>query len=748
MNGSSQHICIKILLVLLLTITSFSSCTVSRFLEEDELFLTEASVVSDNPKATKPLALKDYIRQTPNTKWFGMKIPLATYCLSGVDTTNWATRLFRKIGEDPVIFDESKSELTKSDILQVLNNDGYMSAKVTDTKDIKDRKLRITYNVSPGKQLHVRSITRQIEDPTIQRLILSEDSAESRLHVGMPLNVNLLNDERNRITSYLRSIGYYKFNKDYITFIADTIEGSTDVDLTMNIRLYQADSKAEPTVHHRYKIGSVNYIIPQPSPFRSSLLTSNILLHPDTYYNELDEKLTYRYLTRLQAISYSNIRIAERPDSDILDCNITITPARMQSIGFEIEGTNSAGDLGAAASTSFQHKNIFKGSENLLVKLRGAYEAITGLEGYEGSSYVEAGAEASIAFPGFIMPYVSKRIAATHAATSEVSVQYNFQNRPEFNRRVLSAAWKYRWNTMNQRLQNRLDLLEVNYVRMPWISRTFREHYLDSLGKSNAILKYNYEDLLITKLGYSFTYNSLGTSVTSIYGKNAYTIRFNVETSGNLLSLVTPMFSDKNSDDQYTFCGIAFAQYARADFDYARSVRLDKNNSVAFHVAAGIAYPYGNSDMLPFEKRYFSGGANSVRGWSVRSLGPGSYNGADRSINFLNQSGDIKLDFSFEYRTFLFWKINGAVFVDGGNIWTIRNYKDQPGGQFRLNSFYKEIALSYGLGLRFNLDFFVLRFDAGMKAFNPAYEGRDHYPIIHPNLKRDFAFHFAVGLPF
>lgn len=748
MNGSSRYIGLRLSLAITLTIMLFSSCTVSRFLGEDELFLTETNVVSDNPKATKTLALKDYIRQTPNTKWFGMKIPLATYCLSGVDTANWATRLFRKIGEDPVIFDENKSELTKADILQVLNNDGYMSAKVTDTKDIKDKKLRITYNVSPGKQLHVHSITRQIEDPTIQRLILSEDSAESRLHVGMPLNVNLLNDERNRITSYLRSIGYYKFNKDYITFIADTIEGSTDVDLTMNIRLYQADSKAEPTVHHRYKIGSVNYIIPQPSPFRSSLLTSNILLHPDTYYNELDEKLTYRYLTRLQAISYSNIRIAERPDSDILDCNITITPARMQSIGFEIEGTNSAGDLGAAASTSFQHKNIFKGSENLLVKLRGAYEAITGLEGYEGSSYVEAGAEASIAFPGFIMPYVSKRIAATHAATSEVSVQYNFQNRPEFNRRVLSAAWKYRWNTMNQRLQNRLDLLEVNYVRMPWISRTFREHYLDSLGKSNAILKYNYEDLLITKLGYSFTYNSLGTSVTSIYGKNAYTIRFNVETSGNLLSLVTPMLSDKNSDDQYTFCGIAFAQYARADFDYARSVRLDKNNSVAFHVAAGIAYPYGNSDMLPFEKRYFSGGANSVRGWSVRSLGPGSYNGADRSINFLNQSGDIKLDFSFEYRTFLFWKINGAVFVDGGNIWTIRNYKDQPGGQFRLNSFYKEIALSYGLGLRFNLDFFVLRFDAGMKAFNPAYEGRDHYPIIHPNLKRDFAFHFAVGLPF
>lgn len=677
-----------------------------------------------------------------------MKVPLATYCLSGTDTAKWINRFIRKIGEDPVIYDATKAGLTCNDMIQVLNNEGYMKADVKTQKDVKDKKLSLTYLVTTGQQYHISSFSREIEDSALCRLLISEDTLNSLIHVGLPFNINQLNDERNRISTYLRSIGYYRFNKDYITFIADTIEGENSVDLTMNIRLFQADSKATPTPHHQYRIGQVNFNT-DTKRFRPSLLTSHTLLHSGELYNERNERLTYQYFTGLGAISYSNIRLTERPDSDILDCNITINPAAQQSVGVDLEGTNTAGDLGAAASVSYQHRNIFKGSERLTLKLRGAYEAITGLEGYEGNSYTEFGGEASIAFPGIILPYVSNEFGATHSATSEVSLQYNLQNRPEFNRRVLTAAWRYRWHSHQQKVMHRYDLLEVNYVRMPWISSTFRHEYLDSLGKTNAILKYNYEDLLITKMGYSFTYNSLGTSVTTTYGKNASTFHLNIETSGNVLGLATNIFgSVHNESGQRTFCGIAYAQYVKGDFDYARSIRIDKNNSIAYRVAFGIACPYGNSEMLPFEKRYFSGGANSVRGWSVRSLGPGSYNGADKNINFLNQSGDIKLDFSLEYRAFLFWKLNGAIFIDGGNIWTIRDYVDQPGGKFRLGSFHKEIAFAYGVGLRLNMDFFILRFDAGMKAINPAQEGRDHYPIIYPDLSRDFAFHFAVGLPF
>lgn len=736
------------LYAMLLYLLLLSSCDATRFVEDENLYLKKNEVISEDKGVIKDLLLDEYIKQTPNTKWFGVKVPLGIYCLSSKDSTNWFSKLMRKIGERPVIFSQKKSNQTTEDLLQVLNNAGYMDATVEEEKVVEEKALNVIYNVVPRQQYHIRSLNWDIADKDIRQILENKDPELSYIKPGMPFNINNLNEERNRINSLLRGMGYYRFNKDAITYIADTCASSTDVDLTINIGLYQANSKAEKEPHHKYKIGNIRYISPE-GWFRPSILQSNTLLHTDDWYDETNEKLTYRYFNRLNAVSYSNIQLTQRNDSDILDCDITVYPAKRMSLAFDMEGTNTAGDLGAATSVSFQHRNLFKGSEALGVKLRGAYEAISGLEGYDGESYIEFGTEVNLSFPGFLLPYVKKSFGAIHGATSEVAVQYNFQNRPEFHRRVLTAAWRYRWSSLSQKTQHKFDLLEVNYVRMPWIAKTFKEQYLDSIGKTNAILKYNYEDILITKMGYSFSYNSLGTATTKTYGKDAYTIHANIETSGNVLGFVTPWLkTELNSNGQRTFCGIAFAQYIRGDFDIAKSIRIDKNNSVAMRFAVGIAYPYGNSNILPFEKRYFSGGANSVRGWSVRSLGPGSYNGADKSINFINQSGDIKLDMSLEYRAFLFWKLNGALFVDGGNIWTIRDYEDQPGGGFKLNNFLRDIAFSYGLGLRMDLNFFVLRFDAGMKAINPAYEGQDHYPIIHPNFSRDFAFHFAVGLPF
>ena len=171
---------------------------------------------------------------------------------------------------------------------------------------------------------------------------------------------------------------------------------------------------------------------------------------------------------------------------------------------------------------------------------------------------------------------------------------------------------------------------------------------------------------------------------------------------------------NKNSNGQYLLFDIAFAQYVKGDFDYTKVVHFDNQNSFVMHAGFGIAYPYGNSRVLPFEKRYFSGGANSVRGWRVRGLGPGKFKGHNGAIDFINQTGDMKIDLNMEYRTHLFWKFNGAFFIDGGNIWTLRAYEEQPGGQFKIDEFYKQIAVAYGFGMRLNFDYFILRFDMGM----------------------------------
>lgn len=744
------------------------SCSVDRYIPAGEHMLEDMRVMCDDERVMKTYMLGDYVVQNTNAKWFGARVPLKIYTLSGTDTAKWTTRLLRRIGEAPVLYDSVKSERTMSDMRKVLENAGYMKATVEEVRMEKGKKVKVLYAVQPNKRYTIRSVHRVVEDEGLRERLEVKDTVNSLLKRGRAFDVNTLSGERNRIASMLRNDGYYRFTKESILFDADTAQNSTEVDVTMRVMRHQPDDRSAAQDHRRYTIGEVNFLadtgterradtvrhkgynfIYRDAPhFRRNMLIAHTSVHPKEPYKDNAVRRTYTSYTRLPAIAFSNIALTERTGTDTLDCKIVVNHAKPHSMGFDVEATNSAGDLGMALSTSYQNKNLFRGAETLTLKLRGAYEAITGLEGYEGNNYVELGAEATLGFPAFLLPYVKREWGTEHRASSEISLQYNQQDRPEFQRRVLTAAWRYKWSTKGQRVQHRFDLLEVNYVYMPWISHTFKEQYLDSLGKTNAILRYNYENLLITKLGYTYSYNSLGAREQT-FGKNAYTVRFNIETSGNVLNAYSKLTRASRDDaGQYKFCGIAFAQYARGDFDYAKSVRIDKNNSVAFHGALGIAYPYGNSNQLPFEKRYFAGGANSVRGWSVRSLGPGTYNGKDRGINFLNQCGDIKLDLSLEYRAQLFWKFSGAVFVDAGNIWTIRKYDDQPGGEFRLDEFYNQIAMSYGIGLRMDANFFIIRFDAGMKAIDPVYTGKAHYPLTHPNFNRDFAFHFAVGMPF
>ncbi len=753
----------------LLAIILLAGCSIDKYIPSDGYYLKKVNVVSTDESATKKMNLGGYVKQQPNTKWFGLKVPMRIYSSTKPESTGKGAKILRKIGEAPVIIDTTKVNNTITDMTKVLNNAGYLHSQVDTTMEVERRRAVLTYHVTPGDCYRIRSMRRTVQDSVLNFIINGADTANSLIQADTPLDINVLNNERKRITKNLRNSGYYKFNKEYITFVADTLIGSRYVDLTMNVALHQENAQTDPEPHPNFTINDITYLVDMNAEgtsdtiyhdgsriiykdklrFRPNLLTSNTAFLKGEQYNDEKQSQTYNNFTRLGAIAYSNIRLYPSEKQDSIDCDIIVNHALPQSVSFDIEGTNTAGDLGAAISTTYQHRNLFKGSETLSLKLRGAYEAITGLEGYEGNSYKEFGAEARLGFPGFLLPYISKRFGASHKATSEISMQFNYQDRPEFNRRVLTAAWRYRWQSLNQHFQNRFDLLEVNYINMPWISSTFREQYLDSIGKQNAILRYNYENLLITKMGFNFIYNSLGTSMISTYGKDALVVRGNIETSGNLLNAYTSIFGGHHDGQGHrTFCGIAYAQYVRGDFDISKSIVIDHNNSFAMHLGLGVAVPYGNTDVLPFEKRYFSGGANSVRGWSVRSLGPGGYNRHDNAINFINQSGDVKLDMSVEWRTFLFWKINGALFIDGGNIWTIRKYEDQPDGEFRFDKFLRQIAFSYGLGLRLSLDFFTLRFDAGMKAIDPAYHGNDHYPLLHPKFSRDFTFHFAVGLPF
>ncbi len=742
---------LKITAILLFVVVMLHSCSVSRFVPEGQYMLDRASISSDSSKLDLD-GLSAFIRQHPNSKWFNLvKVPLLPYALSSTDSAKAINRFLWRIGEAPVIEDTLLTQRCARDIQSAVRNLGYLDAEVRVDRRYHKHKVDLNYRIDPKSRYEVELLETVIPDTGISRLVSSLSSA-SLLHEGMPLDMNVLDAERSRLNSRIVNSGYYHFNKEYIRFEVDTTETPLKAWLRMVVDPYRLPSTRVAAPHAVYRIGKVSYNkLSGGSRLRKGVLSRSTHIVEGSAYREADVQATYNAFGALASVFSTNIRMEEDPnDSLVLNPVISYSTNKPNSLSAELEGTNSAGDLGAAMSLTYQNSNVFRGSEVLGIKLRGAFENIRGLDGYDDQDFIEYSLEASIRFPDFVFPILSHNFRRKARTTTEFSLMYDSQNRPEFHRRVVSGTWRYRWTGLDARFRHRVDLIDLNYVYMPWISTTFKKEYLDNPNSRNAILRYNYENLFIMKLGYNLNFSSLPPGQSSAYGTDAYSVRLGVETAGNLLYGFSNLFQHRRTENvYYKIFDIAYAQYAKLDFDFSKSFRFDNRNSLAMHFALGVALPYGNGRILPYEKRYFSGGANSVRGWSVRSLGPGSFCGSDGRIDFINQTGDMKLDVNVEYRTHLFWKVDGAVFLDAGNIWTLRHYDEQPGGQFKFNTFWKQIALAYGAGLRLNFNFFILRFDAGVKAINPAYtNAREHFPILYPQFKRDFTLHFAVGLPF
>lgn len=729
---------------------------------------------SDNPKV-KAGDYRIHVRQEANSRWLNaFKVPLGIYCLSGTDSTKRYNRFMHRIGEAPVIYDTILTGYSRRSMEGALRGKGYLHAEVEAKATAEKRRSRLQYNIKTGPRYFVRHIDYEYDSDTIRNEI--ESGFTYAIHDDIPLDMTELSSERDRMVKFLRERGYFHITPEFITFDADTVRYDLGIDL--HLRFHAPANRDRATVYRQYRVDQVlvhieppmgetelfsngrdtisyrrmTIVKPQNAKLSNQVIGREVFVHQDSLYNDQATKLTYQGLNALPIVNYATVRYSSPSAQDsLLNVDVAVNLNHRNSATFDLEGTNTAGDLGGAASLTYTNRNIFHGSQQFSLKLRGAYEAIRHLEGYQGQNFLEYSVEGTLRLPSLPVVMSDERHARIKG-NSELSLLYNSQDRPEFHRRLLTGTWSLNWSKRSQpNLRHRYDILSLNYVFMPWISESFARDYLEGDDPRYAVLRYSYENLFIMKTGYSFVYNSLNSpTATNLNQTNGYQIKCNVETAGNLFYGVSKAFGLKQREDgQYELLNIPYSQYAKFDFDYSKSLIITHRNSIAFHGAFGIAIPYGNSTIIPYEKRYFSGGANSVRGWSVRQLGPGSYQGKDGKIDFINQTGNLKLDLSVEYRSALFWKIEGAAFIDAGNIWNIRSYADQSSGQFKWDRFYKQLAVSYGLGIRLNFNFFILRFDGGMKAVNPAVlSGREHWPIVHPDFKRDFAFHFAVGLPF
>lgn len=450
-------------------------------------------------------------------------------------------------------------------------------------------------------------------------------------------------------------------------------------------------------------------------------------------------------------MKFTNIRIFPSGKTDntgLLDVYILLTRGRSQSFSAELEGTNSEGDFGVAASVQYSHRNIGKGSETLNVKLRGSYEALSGdFSQFIHNRMLETGIEASIQFPKFKFPFLRDSFKRRVKASSAFHFSMNYQERPEYTRIISTLGWSYRWTARRDRIRYTLTPIDINYVYLPQSTNNF----IDQIAPDNPLLRYSYEDHFIMRAGFNYYYTNKRTATpwNNKTQRNTFTVRANAEIAGNVLFALSSIFDRRHNfkTDPYKIFGINYSQYFRVEGDFSYLHVFNSRHALACNMSLGLGVPYGNSSILPFEKRFYGGGANGVRGWEVRTLGPGRYPGSNSVSDFIHQCGDIRMKLSMEYRVKLFWVLEGAIFVDAGNIWTIRDYTSQPYGAFAFNSFYKEFATSYGIGLRMDFNYFLIRFDLGMKAHDPAVN-REPWPLIHPRWGRDHAFHFSIGYPF
>jgi len=770
--------CIKYLLWILV-LSGLCACKSTKFVPEGELLLDKVKIKSDVP-GYKSIELGPYVRQQPNYRMFGLfKTTLHLHSLSGRDSTKWHNRFLRKIGEAPVIFDSTLVGKTTNEFRKLFINKGYLDVDVSHELLRKNKKIQVTYRIQGNTPYRIDEYTYSVSDSIIKHELYGGGGSEpsdnvfgeppslriSRIKKDMLFDRNLLDSERDRLTSLLQNRGYFEFTKENITYDADSALNNHAVNLELKLQILNDTAVFSANRKFYYDkiflyldydplrmVGlndysdeksitrggyTIFYIGNKPSLSTKTLL-DNCFLVPKRQYSQIREDYTYTSFSTLRALNNVQIQYREKLQNDtaMLDCYVFTMPARKQLVSYSIEGTNTAGDLGVATTVNYMHRNLFRGAETFNFRIRGAYEAMNNFS----NPYWEIGGEASIHVPKILFPFINPVFLRRKQTSTEFSLSYNYQTRPEYDRTLLSGGLRYQWRDRNrQSARHQFNLLDVDYVYLPRINDSF-------MDKLPANARYfGYINQFIVGMSYSF-YHSTFDNVRK--QKNAHTVRLSMESAGSVLYGLSSLLKWKKDEmNVYQLFNTPFAQFVKGDFDYAKSIVIDRRNSIVWRIGGGIGYPYGNSKMLPFERRYYSGGANSVRAWQVRELGPGSYVPNEAST-FFNQSGDIKLDLNIEYRSHFFWKLEAAAFIDAGNIWTIKEYEGQEGGKFRFNSFYKEIALGYGLGLRLDFDYFLIRFDCGEKAYNPAKQGKDRWVVLKPNFKENFAWHIAVGYPF
>ncbi len=746
--------------------SSMQSCRMTKYVPDDELLLDRIHISGDLGSSSSS-ELSDYVRQQPNARTFHLwRMSLGLYSLSGERPTGFNNWL-RNIGSAPVLYNEDLTSRSSEQLRLFMISKGYYDCTVSDTMIVtKSKRCEVYYNVNAGRVYKIESLGFSAPDDAAGHLILN-DTIHTLLHAGDPFDSNVHDEERERIARFMQNHGYYDFGKDYIYFVADSngLDHAVRDSLIVSNAMGGADKRTEMP-HRQAVIDDVTIVVMAPDSvgrlvnpsdstrferhelapglsesysgerrFRDDVLKNSCFVEPGALYSLSDVELSQSRITSLKAFRQASFRfLRDTTASDTLthlSCVAVLSTNKTQTFGVDLDGTNSSGNLGAAVSMNYSHANIFHGAEYFTLKGRLAIEHQSATSGTRNFNTLEMGVDASVTLPFMLAPIHSAAFHKRRNPHTLFSTSFDFQRRPEFTRTVITTKMSYTWRG-SRYVQHSLTPLEFNIVNIPSISDEF-ESYI-----SDTYLQYSYTDHFIMSLGYTFLYNQqrVRRNQSGVY------FRFSMETAGNVLNLLTR--NQETEDDFKKIWNIRFSQYFRTEAEF-RYLAIDRwGNNLVGRVFAGIGIPYGNSIMLPYEKSFFVGGANSIRAWPVRGLGPGS-SVTDASLHYHNQTGDIRLEANIEYRAKLFSIFEGAIFADAGNIWTLNHsYNDADG--VITKDFYKQIALGSGLGVRLNFDYFIFRVDVAYRLHDPSQSSP--WVIKNKYDSDNLAWNFAIGYPF
>ncbi len=768
----------KILLISIY-ILFITACNTTKHVP-DQHFLLKSNqiIVSDNPDF-KTKSMYSYIKQRENTKTAVLfNFHLWIYNISQEKDKKqrklkkWLGiyKLGEIIGEPPIVVDTLLNEHSVNQIHKYLRNKGYYYSEVTDSIHVfgrKRKKANVYYLVKTGQAFKIKNIKYNITDSLIYSLII-KDTSNSLIRPFIKLDADIMQGERVRITKYLKNLGYYKFSKEYIYYHVDT--NASNLTSNVEIKIINVDYS---TKHQQYILNNIYYFqnfnlqnfLKEKEKYYQSFDTSyykedfflssgknmvkNKIIYNSSYlrknniYSSEDAQNTFRRLSSLNEFKLINIKYNDTADSNAIDVLVQLTPFKKHNYITEIEGTNTSGNLGVGGRVSYQHKSLFGGAELFNASIYGSIES---QNTFSSNNEVitfnsqELGADINLHLPQFLLPFRSEQFIKKNHPKTVVGFNMNYKNRPEYIRSIYGSSFGYYWKSQRF-FRHQFKLIDISSVKVLQMDPDYYESIQDTY------LEKSFDDYLIS----ATNYNLFFTNKKEKRKKSYFSTRFNGELAGNILNLYSTLMKLEPIDGSYYIFNNKFAQYWRIEIDLRYFLDLKrKKDHLVFRLYNGMAQPYGNITAMPYIKQFSSGGANGIRAWPIRGLGPGAY--LNPSGEYYNEAADIKLEGNIEYRFKLFWVLEGAWFVDAGNIWSSSSQDPRQGSQFSINTFHKEIAIGSGMGIRLDLSFFIFRIDYGVKVRDPQEIESKRWVITNkgynPFLPDYSMFNFAIDYPF